>query len=73
MDFLEKAALRMKHWLDHNSHHEQEYESFALQLEQASQATSAQLIREMAALTRKSSACLEKALEALAEPSNAED
>ncbi len=73
MDFLEKASVRMKHWLDHNHHHEEEYDSFALQLEQSNQAASAQWIREMISLAKKSSSCLEKALEALDEPSQPDD
>jgi hypothetical protein len=73
MDFLEKASARLKHWLEHNHHHEADYESFALQLEEAKQDASAQCIREMIALTQKSSDCLTKALESLENSSSGND
>ena len=70
MDFLEKASVRLKHWLDHNHHHEEDYENFAVELEKAGQAASAQCIRDMIALTQKSGDCLTKALECLDDPSS---
>jgi molecular chaperone GrpE (heat shock protein) len=73
VDFLEKAAARLKHWLDHNQHHEVDYENFARQLEEANQEASAQCIREMIALTQKSGDCLTKALEALEGSSGGSD
>jgi len=32
MDFIEKARLRLEHWITHNDHHQYEYEMFAEQL-----------------------------------------
>jgi hypothetical protein len=65
MDFVEKAKIRLEHWITHNDHHQEEYEMFVDQLESAGKKESAEQIREMIALTSKSTACLRKALEAL--------
>ena len=65
MDALEKAAIRIAHWLEHNESHLREYEKFAAQLEEAEAGASAAQIREMIELTRSSHRCLEKALAAL--------
>ena len=35
MEFREKAAIRIKHWVEHNASHLNEYEAFAEQLEAA--------------------------------------
>ena len=34
MDFTEKARIRLKNWITHNDHHQEEYEMFAKQLEE---------------------------------------
>jgi predicted patatin/cPLA2 family phospholipase len=65
MDFIEKAKIRLEHWITHNDHHQEEYEMFVEQLESAGKKKSAEYIREMTALNSKSTACLRKALEAL--------
>ncbi len=65
MDFVEKAKLRVEHWLSHNEHHLEEYEQFAEQLEKEGKTESANHIREMANMTAGSTECLKKALEAL--------
>jgi hypothetical protein len=65
MDFLEKAKIRIEHWLEHNTHHQEEYEMFSEQLQEAGKAESAEHIRQMTALSEKSSECLRKALDAL--------
>ena len=65
MDFVERASLRLEHWMDHNEKHRQEYADFAAQLEQAGKQVSATHVREMAELTGKSDDCLRKALKAL--------
>ena len=65
MEFSEKAAIRIKHWMEHNESHLKDYEKFAAQLEEARASRSAAHIREMAELTRKTNDCLEKALAAL--------
>ncbi len=67
MNFDEKSAARMKHWLEHNARHEEDYGKFATELEQAGHAQSAKWIREMVSLTRESSTCIQKALDALPE------
>ena len=65
MDFVERASLRLKHWMDHNEKHREEYAAFAAQLEQAGKQASAAHVHEMADLAGKSNACLRKALKAL--------
>ena len=65
MEFLERAAVRMKHWMEHNDSHQREYEKFAAELDEADAAASAGYIREMAQLEKKSKECLRKALEVL--------
>lgn len=65
MDFVEKAAVRLNHWIAHNESHQQEYERFAAELEEAGKTTSARQIREMVALSKTSNQCLRRALEAL--------
>ena len=65
MDFVERARLRLQHWLEHNEKHREEYAAFAAQLEQAGKQASAAHVREMARLARKSDDSLRKALDAL--------
>jgi hypothetical protein len=65
MDFIEKARVRLKHWLEHNEKHQQEYASFAAELEAAGRQASAAHLREMAGLAAKSDDCLRRALKAL--------
>ena len=65
MDFLEKAKIRLEHWVDHGEHHIEEYRDFANELEKAGRSESAGHIREMIELNQKSTECLKKALGAL--------
>ena len=65
MDFIEKASIRLENWITHNDNHQEEYEMFAEQLETAGKNDSSAYVREMIALTAKSSECLRKALGAL--------
>ena len=65
MDFIEKAKIRLEHWITHNDHHQEEYEMFAEQLEEANRKESAKYIREMIELNSKSNECLRKALKTL--------
>ena len=65
MDFMEKAKIRLDHWIGHNKHHCEDYEAFANELEEAGKPESAKHMREMKALTIKSTECLKKAREAL--------
>ncbi len=67
MDFVEKAKIRLEHWITHNDHHQEEYEMFAEQLQDAGKKESADNIREMLELTAKGTDCLRKALKALGE------
>jgi len=65
MDFIEKAKIKIKHWIDHNDHHQEEYDEFANYLEKEGKMESARHIREMKQLISKSSESLRKALEVL--------
>ena len=65
MDFVEKAVIRLNHWLSHNESHEEEYERFATQLDEVGKTESAEQIREMVRLSKESRECVRKALEAL--------
>ncbi len=65
MDFVEKAKIRLEHWITHNDHHHEEYDLFAEQLEDAGKVESAKAIREMTQLSIKSTDCLRNALKHL--------
>jgi hypothetical protein len=65
MDFLEKAHVRLNHWIAHNENHQEEYERFAAELEEAGKPASALQIREMVILSKRSNECLRKALQSL--------
>jgi len=65
MEFIDKAKARIEHWIHHNDHHNEDYEAFAQQLEEAGKGESAASVREMMELTSKSTECLRKALEKL--------
>ena len=65
MESIEKAKIRLEHWITHNEHHYEEYETFADQLEESGKADSAKYVREMMALTTKSTECLKEALKRL--------
>jgi len=65
MDFIEKAKIRIEHWVEHSDHHIEDYTSFANQLEEEGKKESAAHIREMIALNLKSTECLKNALKGL--------
>lgn len=65
MEFKDKARIRLEHWIEHSEHHNDEYEQFAGQLEEAGMVESAGHIREMMVFEEKSAACLKRALKAL--------
>ena len=65
MDLMEKAKIRLQSWITHNDHHQEEYEMFAEQLEEANKTESAKHIREMIELNSKSNECLRQALKAI--------
>jgi hypothetical protein len=65
VDLVEKARVRMSHWLAHNETHQEEYAKLAAELEGAGKRASSREIREMVELSRRSDECLRKALAAL--------
>lgn len=65
MDFAEKAAVRIEHWIAHNDHHREDYAAFAEQLDAAGRQEAAGYIREMMALDRQATDLLRRALAAL--------
>ena len=65
MDFIEKAKIRLEHWITHNDHHQEEYQMFVEQLEEAGKNESAEYIQEMIKLTSESTDHLRKALKML--------
>jgi len=65
MEPLDRTALRMTHWLEHNQHHCEEYEELAQELEALGKSESAQALRKMIAHAQKGNAQLERALAAL--------
>ena len=65
MDFVEKGKIRLEHWITHNDHHQEEYQMFIEQLDDAEKKESARHMREMMDLTARSTDCLREALKAL--------
>jgi len=65
MDSVDKAKIRLEHWISHNEHHSEDYESLMKELEDAGKRESAAYIREMLDLSSRSAECLKKALKAL--------
>ncbi len=70
MDFVQKAMIRIKHWITHNDHHQEEYEGFAVQLAEAGKMDSAKEIREVITLTARGTECLRHALDSLKQDKN---
>ncbi|MDZ7761962.1 MAG: hypothetical protein U5L00_17125 [Desulfovermiculus sp.] len=62
MDNLEKARIRMEHWIEHNDQHQQEYDAFARELEEAGKNEAAAEVRAMNELTAKGSEHLRQAI-----------
>ncbi|MGE5841470.1 MAG: hypothetical protein ACM335_04270 [Deltaproteobacteria bacterium] len=67
MEFLDKARIRMEHWIHHSEDHHQEYVSFAKELEDAGKIESARHLKDMINLNARSKECLKKAMKALGE------
>ena len=67
MEALDKARIRLKHWISHSDHHDSEYALFAEELEKAGLDTAAAQIRRMIELNAGCNDCLRKALAALPE------
>jgi hypothetical protein len=65
MEMIEKAKIRLEHWITHNDHHQEEYEMFVEQLESHGKMESAGHIRKIRALTVEATEHLRKALAAL--------
>jgi len=62
MDDVEKARVRIEHWISHNEHHLEDYSSFAEDLDRAGKVESAGHIRDMMDYAARSTECLRKAL-----------
>ncbi len=65
MDSVEKARVRLQHWISHNDHQLEEYEKFVRELEEDGKVESARYVKEMMNLTSRSTEYLKKALKAL--------
>lgn len=65
MEFLDKARIRLEHWIHHSEDHYQEYISFAKELEEAGKIESARHLNEMINLSARGTECLKKAMKAL--------
>ena len=65
MDSVEKARVRLQHWISHNDHHHEEYEKFVRELEEDGKLETAKYLKEMINLTSRSTEYLKKALKAL--------
>ena len=64
---IEKARIRIEHWISHNDHHREEYDAFAKDLEDLGKSVSAGHVRELIDLASKSNDCLKRALKGLDE------
>lgn len=67
MEFIDKARIRLEHWIHHSEDHYQEYVSFAKELEEAGKIESARHLKDMVSLSARSTECLKKAMKALEE------
>ena len=67
MDFIDRATMRIEHWMEHNIGHLHSYEQFAAELEAGGVGDAARHVRAMAEHTRESQICLDSALAALRE------
>jgi len=65
MEISERAKIRLEHWITHNDHHQEEYEIFADQLEDADMRESARHVRDLIDLTSQCTDCLRAALKSL--------
>jgi len=73
MEFIDKARIRLEHWIYHSEDHYQEYVSFAKELEDAGKIESARHLKDMITLSARSTECLKKAMKALAEVRSGEE
>jgi hypothetical protein len=65
MQSVDKARIKLEHWITHNDSHRDEYERFARELEEMGKTESASHVRALVDLADKSKDCLHKALRAL--------
>lgn len=65
MDFIEKARIRIEHWITHNNNHKEEYEAFAEQLEEEGKKESSEHVRKMIEMIVRSNECLRNASKTL--------
>ncbi len=64
---IEKAKIRLEHWLEHNLKHIDEYRKFINVLKEAGKEKSAKYMEEMIQFAMKSNESLKNALKALEE------
>ena len=67
MDFIERAKVKLEHWISHNTHHIKEYQELAEGLKGAGKLKSARHIESIIELTMRSNEILKDALRALEE------
>jgi len=67
MDFVQKAKIRLEHWISHNTHHIEEYKEFAKELRGAGKLESAKHVESVIDLAIRSNESLKNALRALEE------
>ncbi len=65
MDFVERARIRIGSWIKHNDHHQEDYESFADELQAAGKKDSAEYVRKVIGLTAECTECLQSAMKSL--------
>jgi hypothetical protein len=65
MDSIEKAIIRLEHWISHNEHHQEEYGTFAAELRRGGKEEGAIHMEEMMRLTAEATEALRKTLEAI--------
>jgi hypothetical protein len=65
MEFIEKAKIRIEHWINHNVSHSHEYQELARRLDSAGKPESANYIREMSTIITSGNEKLGMALQHL--------
>jgi hypothetical protein len=65
MDDIQKSAIRLKHWIDHNLDHMKGYEEVAQLLDNSHLSVAADMIRRGTRLIEEANSEFEKALESL--------
>jgi len=65
METIERAKIRLEHWITHNDQHQGEYEDFVRELEEMGKTESAEQVRKMITHNAKGTECLREALKFL--------